>query len=350
MMEAANWKETVVPITSSIQDVILNLNTNGVKIVLVADKNKLIGVVSDGDVRRGILQGYTVNCNVKKILRVDPLVVRKFHKDLLIYELMDANKIYQIPIVDEENTILGLHLWHEEKETLHKPNKIIIMAGGEGKRLRPQTENCPKPMLIVAGKPMLQHIIENAKNQGFKNFTLAINYLGHIIEDYFGDGDFLNINIDYIRESKPLGTAGALSLITVIPKHPFVVTNGDVITDIKYGEFLDFHIKEDSFATMAVKRYEWQNPFGVVKVSGKNIEGFEEKPITKSYINAGIYCLNPPSLRSLLLDKHCDMPTLFEKLRNEKLKTIVYPMHEPWLDVGRPVDLQKMKVNYESVD
>jgi len=215
----------------------------------------------------------------------------------------------------------------------------VIMAGGIGTRLRPLTDNCPKPMLLVAGKPMLEHIINRAKLEGFSRFIISINYLGHIIESYFGDGKSLDVSIEYLREESPLGTAGALSLFKVKPALPIVVTNGDVITDIRYGELLDFHLRHLASATMAVRVHEWQHPFGVVQTQGFEIVGFEEKPIARSHINAGVYALNPDALDLLSKNMHCDMPILFERLKAQSLRTVAYPMHEPWLDVGRQDDL-----------
>ena len=213
------------------------------------------------------------------------------------------------------------------------------MAGGMGTRLRPHTENCPKPLVSVAGKPMLEHIIERAKLEGFSHFVLAIHYLGHMIEDYFGNGERLDVRIDYLREQSPLGTAGALGLLNPRPDAPFVVTNGDVITDIRYGELLDFHIRHDAAATMSVRVHEWQHPFGVVQTRGIEIVGFEEKPVARSHINAGVYALNPDALSVLSADAHCDMPSMFERLQSKAKRTVAYPMHEPWLDVGRADDL-----------
>jgi NDP-sugar pyrophosphorylase family protein len=217
--------------------------------------------------------------------------------------------------------------------------KAVILAGGLGTRLLPHTEKYPKPLLPIAGKPMLEHIIERAKVQGFSRFIVAIHYLGHMIEDYFGNGERLGVQIDYLREDTPLGTAGALGLLKTTPDSPFVVTNGDVITDIHYGEFLGFHIKHNAAATMAVRMHEWQCPFGVLQTQGIEIVGFEEKPIIRSHINAGVYALDPKALSVLTANSHCDMPSLFERLQVKSQRTIAYPMHEPWLDVGRPDDL-----------
>jgi len=214
-----------------------------------------------------------------------------------------------------------------------------------GTRLRPHTDNCPKPMLPVSGKPMLEHIIERAKLEGFSRFVLAIHYLGHIIEKYFGNGDSLNVKIDYLRERTPLGTAGALGLLDPFPDLPFVVTNGDVLSEIHYGELLDFHLHHHADATMGVRIHEWQHPFGVVQTNGVNIIGFEEKPIHRSHINAGVYALDPHVLSFLEPDTNCDMPTLFERLQLKAGCTVAYPIHEQWLDVGRPDDLTEARLN-----
>jgi NDP-sugar pyrophosphorylase family protein len=187
---------------------------------------------------------------------------------------------------------------------------------------------------------MLEHIIERAKREGFQRFVLAIHYLGRMIEEYFGDGSRWQVQIDYLREESPLGTAGAIGLLSPRPEHPLLVSNGDVLTDIRYGELLDFHCRHKATATMAVRLHEWQHPFGVVRTRGVDIIGFEEKPISRSHINAGIYVLDPRALDALSAGEQCDMPTLFNRLHERAERTIVYPMHEPWLDVGREEDLR----------
>jgi NDP-sugar pyrophosphorylase family protein len=196
-------------------------------------------------------------------------------------------------------------------------------------------------MLPVAGKPMLEHIIERAKEEGFTRFVISIHYLGQMIEDYFEAGERLGVAIEYLKETTPLGTAGALGLLSPHPELPFVVTNGDVLSDIKYGELLDFHSRHMAVATMAVRLHEWQHPFGVVQTKGVDIIGFEEKPIARTHINAGIYALSPEALNQMKNNNHCDMPSLFDQLQTAGKRIVAYPMHEPWLDVGKPDDLNK---------
>ena len=334
------WRKAILPPNATVQEAIRNLNFVSIKIVLVVNETgELEGTVSDGDIRRGLLKGLDINSLITSVIHRNALVVHPEMGREMVMQLMVANKIQQIPVVDERHHVVGLHLWDEITTPPTRSNLMVIMAGGIGTRLRPRTENCPKPLLHVAGKPMLEHIIERAKLEGFSHFVLAIHYLGHMIEDYFGNGERFDVKIDYLREQSPLGTAGALGLLNPLPDAPFVVTNGDVITDIRYGELLDFHIRHDATATMAVRVHEWQHPFGVVQTQGVDIVGFEEKPVARSHINAGVYVLDPDALSNLSADAHCDMPTLFERLQLKSKRTVAYPMHEPWLDVGRPDDL-----------
>lgn len=339
-LREVSWRKATLPDTASIEQVIHNLNDVALKIVLVVNgAGMLEGTVSDGDIRRGLLKGLGLGSPIASIIHRNALVVPPDMDRTMVMQLMVANKIQQIPVVDADRHVVGLHLWDEITTPPTRPNLMIIMAGGMGTRLLPHTENCPKPMLRVAGKPMLEHIIDRAKQEGFSRFVLAIHYLGQMIEDHFGNGQRLGVQINYLREQSPLGTAGALALLYPRPEVPFVVTNGDVITDIHYGELLDFHIRHSATASMAVRVHEWQHPFGVVHTQGAEIVGFEEKPISRSHINAGVYALDPDALDVLSVDVRCDMPTLFERLQAKGKRTVAYPMHEPWLDVGRPDDL-----------
>lgn len=335
-----NWQQVMLPLNTTIGQAIRCLNEISLKIILIIDDTGVLqGTISDGDIRRGLLKGLTLDCPVTTIIHRNALVVPTDLARALVIQLMRANKIHQIPVVDENNRIIGLHLWDEIMSTPNRPNLMVIMAGGTGIRMLPHTENCPKPMLNVAGKPILEHIIERAKLEGFSHFLLSVNYLAHMIKEYFGNGHSLGVQIEYLHESRPLGTGGALSLIKELPDNPFVVTNGDVMTDIRYGEVLDFHIRHSATGTMAIRMHEWKNPFGVVQTQGIEIIGFEEKPITRSHINAGVYVLNPEVLNLMAVNEYCDMPTLFERLQARKNLIVAYPMHEPWLDVGRPEDL-----------
>jgi dTDP-glucose pyrophosphorylase len=336
------WRKALLPATATLREVIRSMNMSSLRIVLVINEHgELEGTISDGDIRRGLLKGLDIDSPIASVIHRGAVVVPPTMGRDMVLQLMVANKIQQIPVVDEQQRIMGLHVWDEITTTPSRSNRMIIMAGGKGTRLRPFTENCPKPLVTIAGKPMLEHIIERGKLEGFNDFLLAIYYLGHMIEEHFGDGSRFGVSIKYLREDAPLGTAGALSLLAPRPEEPFVVTNGDVVTDIRYGDLLDFHCRYEASATMAVRTHEWQHPYGVVQTRGVDIIGFEEKPIAKSHINAGVYVLSSEALGELEHGAVCDMPTLFERLQARSLRTVAYPMHEPWLDVGRPDDLEK---------
>lgn len=334
------WRQVVLPEQSTIQGAISNLDNSSQKIVLIVTHDgRLAGTISDGDIRRGLLKGLDLNSPVESVVHRDAFVVPPAMSRESVMQLMIANRIHQIPVVDEQQQVVGLHLWDELATPPNRSNLMIIMAGGKGTRLRPHTESCPKPLVLVAGRPILEHILERAKAEGFSRFVLTTHYLAHMIEERFGDGSSLGVQIEYVCESSPLGTAGALSLLPTLPDGPFVVTNGDVITNIRYGELLDFHTAQGASATMAVRVHEWQHPYGVVRTHGIEIVGFEEKPIARSHINAGVYAMSPDALSELEHNAPCDMPILFERLHEKAKRTVAYAMHEPWLDVGEPSDL-----------
>jgi dTDP-glucose pyrophosphorylase len=325
-----------------LKEAIRNLDESALQIVLVVtEEDVLVGALTDGDIRRGLLRGIDLACTIESLMTREPLVVPQGMPRHAVLQLMQTNRIHQLPVVDQRRRVTGLHLWDEVSSPAQRPNLMVIMAGGLGTRLRPHTEDCPKPLLPVAGKPMLEHIIERARAEGFTRFVLTINYLGQMIEEHFGDGSRLGVQIEYVREKSALGTAGAIALLTPRPGQAFVVSNGDVLTDIRYGELLEFHCRNEAAATMAVRVYAWQHPFGVVRTSGVDIVGFDEKPVTRTHINAGIYVLQPACVDELPVGEPCDMPTLFGRLKEKGGRTIAYPMHEPWLDVGRQDDLER---------
>jgi dTDP-glucose pyrophosphorylase len=330
-----SWRRALLHLGATVQDAISNLDETAMQITLVVSPDGvLIGTITDGDVRRGLLRGLGLGSPIDTMIQLEPLVVPHEVDRATAVQIMRANRIHQLPVVDEERRVVGLHLWDDLMVPVERSNLVVIMAGGKGTRLRPHTETCPKPLLPVRGKPMLEHIIERAKAEGFCRFVLAIHYLGEMVEHHFGDGSRWQVQIDYLREEQPLGTAGALSLIDPRPETPFLVSNGDVLTGIRYGDLLDYHGRHEASATMAVREHVWQHPFGVVHTNGVEILGFDEKPITRSHINAGVYVLEPLALDLLAREKSCDMPVLFNRLQEGGSRTVVYPIHEPWLDVG----------------
>jgi dTDP-glucose pyrophosphorylase/predicted transcriptional regulator len=333
------WEKASIEPSSTIANAIFNLNSTGFKLVLVVGLDKkLIGTISDGDIRRGLLSGVCLEDSILKVANKNPLVVNENVSRSEVIAIMRSTNIQQIPIIDKFGQLVGMHLW-EEISNRSIPNKLVIMAGGKGVRLQPATNNSPKPMLLVAGKPILEHVINHAKKQGIKNFVIAIHYLGGLIEDYFQDGTKFGVSIEYIREENPLGTAGALSLYQSNSSLPIVVINGDVLSDVQYPDLIDFHVRNKTLATIVAKSYEWQNPFGVVTTNGLDVIEYSEKPIHLSNINAGIYVLDPKVIDALPKGIPLDMSELIMQLLENREKVTAYFVYENWMDLGRPQDL-----------
>lgn len=346
-MSDLDWTATLIAPDASLRSAIEQMDGAALKILLVVDQNRhLLGTLTDGDVRRALLRGETLDVETQTVMFKTPLVVGPDLDRAAVLDLMRVNKILQLPIVNSEQRVVGLHLWDKVLTPPRRENTILLMAGGFGKRMMPYTETTPKPMLEVAGKPLLQHAIERAKADGFHNFLISLHYLPDVIRNHFGDGSALGVNIDYITEDTPLGTAGALSLIRERPTLPMVIANGDILTDVRFSNFVDFHTSFGAVATMAVREHEYRNPFGVVQTDGMVITGFEEKPAWRTKVNAGLYVLSPEALDLIVPGEHCDMPTLFGRIARNGGKTIVYPIHETWMDVGNPQDL--LRANRDS--
>ena len=331
----------VLPIDATLQNTARVLNENSHKIVFIINMDEaIVGTVTDGDIRRALLKGLEPTTRISEVMNGEPVCVGTNVGREEVAKLMLEKRISQIPTVDGEGKIVGLHLWNQLQEFREVPNKFFIMAGGFGKRLQPITDTIPKPLIQVGDKPILEHIILSAKRCGFYKFVIAIYFLGNLIEEYFGDGKKLGVEIEYIRETSPLGTAGALSLLNEMPSEPIVVTNGDVLTNIDYAAILEFHQRYKADITMAVRLQELQNPFGVVGIDGLRVVNYVEKPVIKNYINAGVYVLDSKVLRNLEFSSRRDMPELIESSRQKGLDVFAYPLHESWIDVGSPIDLQ----------
>jgi dTDP-glucose pyrophosphorylase len=341
-----NWREVTLPISSTLKQVIQNMNESGKRFVLFMDReNYFQGTVSDGDIRRGILHGLDLEAAILPMVNRKPQIAPSQTSDSMVLEIMEAKKITYIPLTDANGKLTGLKTWDTLNHINEKKNVMVIMAGGRGVRMQHHTKSCPKPMLTVGDKPMLEHIIDRAKLQGFLRFIISVNYLGNMIKEYFGNGSSKGVEISYLEETKSLGTVGALSLIDPRPTERFILTNGDVLTDINYSGLIDFGATNDAHGVMAVRAFEMHNPYGEVKVEGINITGFTEKPVIRSSINAGIYAFAPKALEYLDFNQFCDIPEFFERLRTARLRTIAYGIHEEWMDVGSPLDLQEASLN-----
>jgi dTDP-glucose pyrophosphorylase len=321
---------------TSIKEALKVIDNAAMQIALVVDKNdKLIGTLTDGDIRRGLLKGLDLNSPIKSIVNRNPLTAKITDTKEEILQKALAKKIRQIPIVDENGKLIGIEEIEELLKPQEKPNKVVLMVGGLGTRLRPLTETTPKPMLKVGNKPILQTIIEKFAEYGYKNFILCVNYKSEIIQNYFKDGSGFGVNIEYVFEKKRMGTAGALSLLKKRPKEDFFVMNGDILTNVNFEHLHNYHLENNAIATMCVREYEYQVPFGVVNLNDNKIVSIKEKPVYKFFVSAGIYMLNPESLDYIPKNEFFDMPTLFDRIIKKDKKAISFPIREYWIDIGK---------------
>jgi dTDP-glucose pyrophosphorylase len=323
----------------------------GQKIALVVDSDqKLLGTVTDGDVRRGILSGIDAKNPVSMIMNGEPIKAKPSDDRKLTISIMKKNKLHQLPIVDDDGCLLGLDTLDEFEFSPHRENIVLLMAGGFGSRLQPLTNKCPKPMLKVGGRPILETIILNFIESGFKKIIISLNYKGNMIREYFADGSGFGVSIEYIEEDKSLGTAGSLRLLPEIQNsHPLIVMNGDVLTKVNFGHLLDFHASNNSKATMGVSEYNFQVPYGVLKLDNHRIVEIEEKPNHIFFVNAGIYVLDQDILNCLPDEERFEMPNLFEQLIKVGHHTAAFPIREYWLDIGQPENLKQAHSDFKDV-
>ncbi len=333
--KSKDWRNVIVIENESIKKAITVINDSGMRIAIVLNAEmKFVGIITDGDIRRGILMGVDLSDSVINIVQKDCITLPPNVDREKVKSLMNSNSIFQIPILSEKNEVMGVHDWSDYFHASKRDELVVIMAGGKGTRLLPLTESLPKPLLPVSGKPILTHIIEKARAEGFQKFVISLNHLGEKIEEYYGTGESLGVEISYIKEQEPLGTAGALSLLSQESQTPILVTNADVYSQIRFDKLVEFHKQKSGVATMATKFFQIENPFGVVEIDGFRIIGYHEKPTTNHLVNAGVYVLEPEALTYLEYDTQTDMPDLFRILRENGKHTYVYPAHESWIDIG----------------
>lgn len=325
---------------SVLEEVIKNLDQTGLQIVLVLNEDsRLIGTITDGDVRRALLRGVTLGGLASEVMNSSPHYIKEGEcLDKKLASIKVDSRIIHLPILDIKGRVVGMFLSEQFETQVKVENLVVIMAGGVGKRMRPLTENCPKAMLEIGEKPILEHVLDRFIGEGYVNFCISVHYMAENIKRHFEDGAKWGVNISYIDENIPLGTAGALALLGLHTENPILVTNCDVLTDIGYTHLLNYHLEHKAVATMAVREYEWAHPFGVVELSNQKIVSIREKPTYRSYINAGVYVLDPKALEVVEKNSYLDMTDLFSTLNDKGMLTIAYPTHEYWFDVGRPAD------------
>ncbi len=328
----------------SIRDAMRVITDNWREIALVADEGGcVVGVVTDGDIRRGLLSGLTLDSPVSAVMTTGYTHVGMEADRASVLDLMKARGIRHIPVVDRERRLVGIHFLETLLGSAEKPNMAVIMAGGEGRRLRPLTDRIPKPMVPVAGRPILERIVLQLVGHGVKRISISVNYLAEVITEYFGDGARFGCSITYLRERAPLGTGGGLSLLRERPQHPLLVMNGDLVTQIDVTRLLDFHAREKAVATLAARHHQIDIPFGVVTQRDNQLLELLEKPSPQYLVNAGIYVLEPELLALVPADRFFPITSLFETLLARKQRVAVYPIEEDWIDVGRHEELERAR-------
>lgn len=332
----ANWKDVSVSPETPLADAIAKIDASGLQVALVlAPDDCLLGILTDGNIRRAILAGKSLQVSVSEVMNPQPTAVPVFTSNAEMLALMRRMTIHHLPLTDDASHVVGLVTLDELTGGTERPNWVVLMAGGVGARLQPLTDKCPKPLLVVRGKPILETILESFIEQGFRRVFLSVNYKADMIRNHFGTGDRWGVKIEYLHESTRLGTAGALSLLPDKPTAPIVVMNGDLLTKANFDNLLKFHAIQGTVATMAVREYGFQVPYGVVRLDGTRVEAIDEKPVRRFFVNAGIYALSPEALDYIPAETFFDMTTLFEHLTTAGETTTAYPLHEYWLDIGR---------------
>lgn len=326
------------------------LDAGGKQVALVVDESRrLVATLTDGDVRRGLLRGVALQESVSRVMCANPLTVRLGERPDIIRQIMRTHGIRQIPVLDQDSIPCGLAVFDEDEGTIDHDTRVVLMAGGLGTRLRPLTEEIPKPMLPVGDKPLLELIIQNFVTQGFRKFDISVNYRREVVQRYFGDGHHLNCEINYIIEEARMGTAGALSLLAERPSKPFIVMNADLLTSANFATMLEHHTEHGAIATVGAREHIIEVPFGVVSCVGEQLVQIIEKPVYRHLVNAGIYVLSPEALGYLEQGVPTDMTDLFKRLIEAEKRASVFPLREYWLDIGAFPDLERAREEFGDV-
>jgi dTDP-glucose pyrophosphorylase len=345
-----NWSEILLKPEDSIQTTIEVIHAGGNRIALVVDDSgKLLGVVTDGDIRRALIRHTEMGCAVEKIMNNTPITALMSESTDKIMLMMKNESLLHIPIVDEQGILVGLETLQHLLENKKYDNYVFILAGGFGTRLHPLTKDIPKPLLDVGSRPILATIIGQFIDAGFHKFYISTHYKAEMIRDYFGDGSTLGVDIEYVHEEVPLGTAGSLGLLpNNVSKLPIIVMNGDLLTKLNFEHLLAFHNEQDSLATMCIREYDFQVPYGVVDVKKNQVVSIVEKPVHKFFVNAGVYVLEPKLINTIDVDVYLDMPNFLENKIEKGEKINVFPIHEYWLDIGKMEEYKR--ANREFID
>ncbi|WAE60376.1 nucleotidyltransferase family protein [Stutzerimonas sp. R40042] len=345
------WESTLIGPEATLEEAIATLDREALRIVMVVSaERRLLGTLTDGDVRRALLKHMTLDVPVAEVMCITPrTAARDWSKERILAD-MEKYQLLQLPVVDQEGRVIGLETLHDLLNKRHRDNPVFLMAGGFGTRLQPLTHNCPKPLLKVGEKPILELILENFINAGFHRFFISTHYMPEMIREHFGDGSQWGVSIRYIHEEEPLGTGGALGLLPHDEiDQPLFMMNGDLLTTLNFQNLLEFHQDHSGVATMCVREYEHCVPYGVIQSEGHRICSMVEKPVHRFFINAGIYLLSPDLVKSVAPGVRVDMPTLLEREIANGNDVNMFPVHEYWLDIGRMEDFKRAQQEFGSL-
>lgn len=341
-VEPTPFPGLVIPAGSTIRDAMGAISANAREVVLVQDDTyRIVGLITDGDIRRGLLSGHTLESLVTQVMTTEFFAVNPGADRAFVLDVMKARAFQHVPVLDPDHRLVAIHFLRDLIGAVSKPNVAVIMAGGKGTRLRPITETMPKPMVEVAGRPMLERIILHLVGHGVHSIFLAVNFMAEVIEKYFRDGAAFGCQIEYLRETAPLGTGGALSLLPARPAEPFFVLNGDLITRVDLSAMLEHHVRNRYAATIGVGPYQVQIPFGTVRENGGQLVALEEKPIMSFQVSRGIYVLEPSTLDYVAHAREFPITSLFEALLRAKKTVGLFNFDDSWVDVGAPEDLRR---------
>ncbi len=336
------WSQIVIGPDVTIEDAVKVINAGGQRIALIADaEGRLAGTLTDGDVRRAIIAHVPLSSSVTKAMNAKPQVARVPVTRDSVIRLMKEKSFSAVPVLDDAGQLTDVFTLHDTWVVPENENPVLLMAGGFGTRLRPLTDDRPKPMLKLGNKPILETTLDSLINAGFRRFFISVHYLPEKIKSHFGSGERWGVDIRYVEETEPLGTAGALSLLPETFDRPMMMMNGDVVTSVDFRALLDFHMECHPAATMCVRQHSIQVPYGVVQGQDHRVRGVVEKPIQRYFVNAGIYVLSPDVVASVPKGRRIDMPELVNGLIAEKRDVNMFPIHEDWLDVGRMEDFNR---------
>jgi dTDP-glucose pyrophosphorylase len=345
-----SWRKAIVGTDATVSEAIAAIESGSIQVALVLDAaQRLVGIVTDGDIRRGLLRGLPLSGLATDVMNRTPVSAPATLSREERLHLMRQKSIKQLPLLDGDGQLIEVETFDELLASPHYPNPVLIMAGGLGERLGALTRDRPKPMLDVGGRPLLETIIRNMVQQGFKNIYISVNYKAEMIVDHFGDGTALGAAIRYVHETERLGTAGALGLLPQPPELPMVVTNGDILTTINYGALLDFHNGTPAQATMAVREHKVHVPYGVVSTSDGYLQTIREKPTESWFVSAGIYVIGRAAFNHVERGVRIDMPTVLERVVADKGRVAIYPIREYWLDIGRMEDFEQAHAEFHEV-